>query len=587
MVRDSSGRGDVEALSVAGAAPEHRRDQGTPASPSRRRFLRNLGVAGVASAVTSIGAINGLGHADADAQEFLGLADTKSGPAAKKRRAQAYKLRRNAARDESKIPLPQHPNNGDEQLYSNRIGNFSKGLPHDGHGIVDPNAYASLLNAIASGAPAAFAAIPMGGSVPLVNPQSGLAYDMEGTDSHQLAIPPAPALASAWRAAEAVEVYWQALLRDLPFSQYATSPMAQAAVNELNSLTDFRGPRDPATNQVTPATLFRGFTHGDLIGPYISQFLYPTLAYGAAQVVQQFQTDLALADGGVDYMIDFPSWLAVQNGQWPFAAGHPDPTRRYIRAGRDMAAYVHVDVLFEAYLNACLYLVDIGAPLNPGNPYLHSANQQGFGTFGVPHMKAMVAEIATRALKAVWYQKWFVHRTLRPEAFGGLVHLTLSGTESFPLHSDVLNSSAVANVYSRNGTYLLPHAFPEGCPQHPSYGQGHATVAGACATIVKAFFDDTWVLPNPVVPSDDGLSLLSYTGPDAGQITVGGEMNKIAANIAIGRNHAAVHWRSDYQESMLLGEAIAISVLRDQRRCYNEDFGGFTFTRFDGTTITV
>ncbi len=89
------------------------------------------------------------------------------------------------------------------------------------------------------------------------------------------------------------------------------------------------------------------------------------------------------------------------------------------------------------------------------------------------------------------------------------------------------------------------------------------------------------------VPSADGLTLLPYTGADASQLTVGGEMNKLAANIAIGRNHAGVHWRSDYEESLLLGEAIAISLLSDQRATYNETFSGFTFTRFDGTKITV
>jgi len=142
-------------------------------------------------------------------------------------------------------------------------------------------------------------------------------------------------------------------------------------------------------------------------------------------------------------------------------------------------------------------------------------------------------------------------------------------------------------VFIRNGTWLLPHEFPEGCPQHPSYGQGHATVAGACATMVKAFFDDRFVLPNPVVPNSDGTALLRYTGPDAGALTVGGEINKLASNIGIGRDHAAVHWRSDYQEALLLGEQVAISILRDQKRTYNEAFAGFTFTRFDGTQITV
>jgi hypothetical protein len=55
----------------------------------------------------------------------------------------------------------------------------------------------------------------------------------------------------------------------------------------------------------------------------------------------------------------------------------------------------------------------------------------------------------------------------------------------------------------------------KGCLQHPSYAQGHGTVAGACVTILKAFFDGTFVIPDPVTPSTDGLSLLPYTGPDA------------------------------------------------------------------------
>jgi hypothetical protein len=105
--------------------------------------------------------------------------------------------------------------------------------------------------------------------------------------------------------------------------------------------------------------------------------------------------------------------------------------------------------------------------------------------------------------------------------------------------------------------------------------------------MVKAFFDDRFVLPNPVVPNSDGTALLPYTGPDAGALTVGGEMNKLASNIGIGRDHAAVHWRSDYQEALLLGEQVAISILRDQKRTYDEAFAGFTFTRFDGTQITV
>jgi hypothetical protein len=101
---------------------------------------------------------------------------------------------------------------------------------------------------------------------------------------------------------------------------------------------------------------------------------------------------------------------------------------------------------------------------------------------------------------------------------------------------------------------------------------------------LKAWFDETHVIPNPIVPSTDGLSLVPYVGVP---LTVGGELNKLASNVAVGRNHAGVHWRSDATESLKLGEAVAISVLRDQKACYNENFNGFSLTKFDGTTITV
>jgi hypothetical protein len=47
------------------------------------------------------------------------------------------------------------------------------------------------------------------------------------------------------------------------------------------------------------------------------------------------------------------------------------------------------------------------------------------------------------------------------------------------------------------------------------------------------------------------------------------------------------HWRSDYADSLKLGEAVTISILRDQRLIYKEDYSGSTFTKFDGTRVTV
>jgi hypothetical protein len=447
---------------------------------------------------------------------------------------------------------------------------------------VIPGSYASFLRAVNSGNPAEFDQIEMGGNTPLVDPQCGLAFDLEGTDSHQLAIGTPPSVASRDIADAAVESYWMALCRDVNFTQYGNEPLTTAAIAELNSLPNFRGP-----SPVTPQNLFRGFTPGDSQGPYVSQFLLMPFNFGAIPVTQLFNTYVP----GVDYMTDQASWLAVQNGQGPFGADQVDPALQHMRNGRGISAYVHVDILFEAYFNACLVLIDQNAPLDPNNPYVGSPNQTGFGTFGAPHLKTIVAEVSQRALKAVWYMKWFVHRHLRPEEYGGLVHMTKTGQASYPIHSDVLNSQALERVFAAHGSYFMPHAFPEGCPQHPSYGQGHATVAGACATIVKAWFNDTTPLveiPGITISqaSEDGSSLVPYSGADASQLTIGGEMNKLAANIGMGRVQAAVHWRYDYTDSLPLGEAVAISILNDMGRCWNEPFAGFSFTKFDGTRIT-
>jgi hypothetical protein len=541
---------------------------------SRRKFIGRLGRAAASITVSAAGFATA---ATAAQSNSTAAPDSNAG----NRAQQSFQNRRNAALAELNVAVPTQVTNGDEQLYANRIGNFSKGLIHNSIGEVEQASYHSMLHAIRQGDSQLFDQIQMGGTSLLVNPQAGLAFDLEGTDCHQLAIGTPPAVASQQMADTAVENYWMALCRDVNFTQYGNERISQAAISELNALHAFNGPRP-----VTPQNLFRGFTPGDVLGPYPSQFLLQPFSFGAIPVTQLLITYVP----GLDYMTDQFSWLAVQNGQGPFGSNQADPNLQYFRNGRGAGAYVHLDVLFEAYFNACLKLVDMGAPLDPKNPYLGSTTQSGFGTFGSPHLKTLVTEVSQRALKAVWFMKWFVHRHLRPEAFGGLVHLTKTHQASYPLHPDVLNSHAVAEVFEKNGTYFLPHAFPEGCPQHPSYGQGHGTVAGACSTIVKAWFNDLAPLTSIpgfsiVQPSEDGFSLVPYEGSDADQLTIGGEMNKLAANIAIGRNHAAVHWRHDYLDSLPLGEAVAISMLTDMARNWNESFEGFSFTKFNGTRV--
>ena len=545
---------------------------------SRRTVLR----AGMVSAV-AVG-LGGLVSRDWERGDAHAAEVGPSNGAA--RRDQAFQVREDAAQFQHQLPIAVHPDNGDETLYPNKIGNYSKGLPHNNLGEVQLGAYASLIQALSSGRPADFEAIQLGSNAPsrqrkLVDPQAGLAFDLEGTDSHQLVIPPAPAFSSAEAAGEMVELYWMALARDISFTDYATNRTTRAAAAELSRLPDFRGPK--IGGSVTPDILFSGFTAGDLVGPYISQFLWKPAEFGVEEITQKFRSLRA----GTDFLTQYSDWLASQNGLMPEQTVRFERVRHFIQTGRDLAAYVHIDVLFQAYFNACLIMFGLGVPFNAGNPYNRSATQEGFGTFGAPHAITILSEVATRALKAVWYQKWFVHRRLRPEEFGGRVHNRLIGAASYPLHPSVLNSQAAHEVFRQFGSYLLPQAFSEGCPLHPSYGAGHATVAGACVTILKAFFNESFVIPEPVIPGPDGHTLRPYTGPGADRLTVGGELNKLAANVALGRDFAGIHWRADYTESVKLGEAVAISILRDQRACYNEAFSGFTFTKFDGTTITI
>jgi hypothetical protein len=500
----------------------------------------------------------------------------------------AFLIRQHAAVSDRRTSMPPQVTNGDEEVYPDRIGNYTKGLPHNALGLVQASAYDAMLNAVQRGQAEAFDPIPMGGNVPMVNPQGGLTFSLEGLDSHQFKLSPAPAFASAERAGEAVECYWMALLRDANFSDYEIDPIAFAACTEITRLSDFRGPK--AGGNITPATLFRGFTAGDTIGPYISQFLLQPVNYGTLLLSHAINTYLPLAAGGTDYITDVVTWLAVQNGQGPFVKNRIDPTPRHIRNGRDLGAYVHVDPPYQAFLNASLWFNDHKVPVNAGNPYKTSRNQSGFATFGFPHVQGMLGLASICALRAVWYQKWFVHRTVRPEEFGGRVHFALSGTANYPIHLDVLNSKAVAQVYGNCGSHFLPQSYPEGCPQHPSYAQGHGAIAGACATLLKAFFDGKQSIrqfSDVFVASSDGLSLVSYTGRDSDLMTVDGELDKLASNIGVGRNHAGVHWRSDYVQGLLLGEAVMVSLLQDERACFSEDFQGLTFRKFDGTEMTI
>ena len=502
------------------------------------------------------------------------------------RQEAALQIRENTAIAESLQPVASQATNRDETLLPAYIGNFCKGLPHAQNGEVEPAAYRSLLEGLSAGTVSALESIDRGSGMKFVDPLAALAFQMEGADSHRLGATPPPAFSSADAAGEMVELYWQALARDVPFTDYDTSPITQAAVKDLNELSSFHGPT--SGGKVTSETLFRGNMVGGLDGPYISQFFWQPVPVNSTIVDQRFRVGAS----GIDYLTTYDEWLVLQMGVPPYRQWTADPQLRYIYSGRALAEWVHYDFLYQAFHNAALILLNQGPEtilnvnpyLNPTNPYKTTKVETGFATFGGPHICCLLGTACEAALLAAWFQKWLVHRRTRPEEFSGRVHQTKSGAAQYPVHPNLLNSAALKAVFAANGTYLLPQAYAEGCPLHPSYPSGHATVSGACSVMLKAFFNEQEILTNCVKASSDGLSLIPL---DDVALTVGDEINKLAFNIAMGRDFAGIHYRSDAETGLRLGEDVAIAMLQDLIQTVAEDFTGFQFTRMDGTPVTI
>lgn len=588
------------------------------------------------------------------------------------RRLRAFQIRQDAAEIAKNREHEPHINNGEEFKYRfedgrpSHIANFTKGLPHDVTTglIVDPRDYLQLVRGIDSGDIRDFKDTPLGPSgqdgVPVPTWESqiaegadvrawesqgaGLTFDLEGPDAQAHTMPPAPTLDSQELVTEMIELYSMALLRDVAFANFGSDSGVQNAINRLN---DSSWISNPDLRRISPKekarlrgpfnlqTVFRGITPGDNVGPYLSQFLLVGnqgidnihqfsdgfIQYGAIRVEQRVR----VATPGKDFMTTWEAWIDVQNGAdvRGLETYEDNPGYRFIATPRDLATYVHFDALYEAYLNACLILLGLGTPFDPGIPFQDDDfrdKQQAFAQFGGPHILSLVTEVATRALKAVRFQKFNVHRRLRPEAIGGWVdryknanlqELQILETLVNGVGNDLLQEVAGHNAMEnesfedfidenpkqkgnrrrnrrvkrkndRSGnavSYLLPMAFPEGSPMHPSYGAGHATVAGACVTILKAFFDHGATLPFCFQPSADGMQLDPANCPQP--LTVEGELNKLCSNISIGRNWAGVHYFTDYIESIRLGEKIAIGILEEQKITYGENFS-MTVPLFDG-----
>lgn len=600
------------------------------------------------------------------------------------RREKAKQVRNSASQMAYDRVHPTHKNNGDEQKFAaaHYAMSFTKGLKHDlDTGLVEqPEDFETFRSCIDAGFAEPFTTrVPVPEAEgkkrrPWEAPTAGVVYELQGPDPQAVTMSPAPSVGSDELAFEMAEVYELALLRDTPFEEFsagtASGKVAQAT-NRLKNLPyaskfDGRPRKTNASGVLTPQTVFRGSSPGVDNGPYISQFLLMGtggdgrqpeegfIPYGA-QVIDQRVLQAEIED---DYMLKWQDWHEVQQG---FdvnngARGQAfDKKPRFIYTPRDLATYVHIDQLYQAYLNACLLLLDT-QPFDPAFNLLsgkgdgiatidlkgrRKLNAGGFALWGGPHILSLVTEVATRALKAVRYQKFNNHIRLRPEALAARIEKAKEIDATYAVTDGCFGqlASQLAPILKEISTYnlkhprggkkssLLPMAFAEGSPMHPAYGAGHATVAGACVTILKAFFDTSAIL---VRIDADGNGVFEKAGfmsqkqidesksqgqvveygayvvaetvaQDAQQentytlkfqssskpLTLEGELNKLAANISIGRNMAGVHYFSDYYDSVRMGEKIAIGILEEQALCYTTDPFVMSLPTFDGDVIRI
>ncbi len=511
------------------------------------------------------------------------------------------------------------------------VGFFHKTLSHDmTTGLVDPVAFTKFQKICSTGGD--FADVPQTtGAAKLVNPRGGWAHDGNlGPDPRQMSMPDPPSALSDGTAAEMTELYWMALLRDKPFASFsdADADIQQAVVDMQAAFNRGAGSVIPCVD-VPPVlnaqNVFRAGLPGEDKGPLVSQFFLNDIAYGTQVILQKQYPYKA----GVNYLETWDSWLHAQNtgtgddnkdypndntGAPYYEADYRDPTKpgalKRIRNMRDLARFVNKDALHQAYFNAALLLNNWGAPVGKGNPYGNGriTNQLGFGTLGGPHLLALVSEVAARALRIVWHQKWGVYLRQRPEAYGGLMEAQRKGT-AIGLPDWVFTTDGAKAIFDRTladgskpQNFLLPLAFSAGSPDHPAYGAGHATVAGACVTILKAWFNGSAKMSDVVkgqvhpvtgapgrlvAPDIDGSDVLpEYMGADAAYLTVEGELNKLAANVALGRSMGGVHWRTDNTRSLRLGEKIATIILRRESMDYDEA-PFWQYRNFDGNMVEV
>ncbi|MEO4040545.1 hypothetical protein AAFN47_02950 [Hoeflea sp. CAU 1731] len=346
------------------------------------------------------------------------------------------------------------------------------------------------------------------------------------------------------------------------------------------------------------------------------------ISAGAYSIDQRIAAPVAC----IDYLTNWHDWLRSQNGA-KAAASHAASDRiRFVSTPRDLSACSRWNPAHQPFVNAALILLGNNAPCDPG---LMLGNKGLSSSWGFTEINRLLGDAVLQATRAVRRQQYQVHRRGRPESLAAMLSLEANGEgrhlgearKSIQLMLNDLGagqpddasrpgvlldwiSQLNADRNDRkprgfealfsvdpNRNYLLPIAWPDGAPMSPSYGSLRAAIAGACVTVLKAVFDMKVTYTRATgakhhyAPSALSGKRLEILGNSLG-VTLEGELNKLASNIAIGDRFAGVHFHSDCYESLRLGECLAVGILQEHLLEYGFAMS-MSFTGFDGDRITI
>lgn len=395
---------------------------------------------------------------------------------------------------------------------------------------------------------------------------------------------------------EMIEVYEKSLLRDVPFIDIQNNTndgvsRAISSINNYNNISAYNGPLN-IFNKVTNRTLFRGIGKDETIGPYVSQFLILPFKYNGIAIEQKYPVE-----DDVEQTTNYNHYLEIQRGK---ITGSPNFSgeHKYVYSGRVLGSLVHNDPMYCVYYNAAIIGIQNGLSFE----YNGTDETSAWTDQGPPDCLASIAEVSLGALKVAWNSKYNIGLKLRPEAMAHridqIINNVFVGREFDTIKTHLMHGKSTLDaIFSQNSNHLLKLMYPEGSPTHPSYPAGHAVLAGACVTVLKAFFKTHDSTLNPLLwpktpqHSLDGDTIQNYKLLDKNDLTICGEFNKLASNMSIGRNIAGVHYRADGDFGIDLGEKFAIKFLQTKLLEYVSVYNGmithFIVEKMNGDLIKI